>query len=252
MSKSTTKKKRVKLYKDTLFICAICGKESVITFDPLKCCKDCQLAVIAAEDEGGVWRSAYLSPEPRLVEVSGKKMHALLGKLLPQSNKNIRLDGSGGHLQDKGKGIDRAINILRATPNTLVLLGSGESAPYHDDVVWDIIEKDRAEAVNFHKEACATPLTVLTIGTNTHVHSLTPELRLIIESRAAHNSTTHVIWVNLSSSGLDDTLGYGSKQLLELLGDSKGTLEQSASAAAATTTVDTNDTQKKRVRIERT
>jgi len=318
-------------------ICAVCGnKVSSIAFEPLKCCQRCQILVIEAEDDGGAWRSAYLSPAPRLVEASGQKMSALLGSLLPQSNPTVQLNGGLGS-NDKYKNMKDALTLLSNAPRTLVLLGSGASASYnvpinlsvsdetiplvryapvrhaalrapsvglytdlkklldtlkseicvvstnidglaqreglrelqlhgttarlmctpcqyiwdtptswppgtcpkcdgpplfnlptdllhHDDVVWYDIEKDRAEAIDFLKRAVGEPLGVLAIGTATHVHSLTPELRLIIETRAKYNDITNVVWVNLNTSHLD-SLGYASGPL-ELLGDSKIIIEE--------------------------
>jgi NAD-dependent SIR2 family protein deacetylase len=107
-----------------------------------------------------------------------------------------------------------------------------------EDVVWDTILEDREVAIAF-LEGCERPapssptaLTVLAIGIATHVHSLSPELRLIIERRARKGLETNVIWVNKEAPGEPFVRG-AARGPLELLGDATKTVSAMLDAAVA-------------------
>lgn len=70
-----------------------------------------------------------------------------------------------------------------------------------EDVVWRWIHEDHRKAREFLARAAGAPLAVLAIGVATHVHTLTPELQLIVEERAARGDTTRVVWANLHGHG---------------------------------------------------
>ena len=91
-----------------------------------------------------------------------------------------------------------------------------------EDVVWDLIEEDRGRATDFLAGAAGAPLCVLAIGIATHLHSLTPELRLIIEARASRGDSTSVVWLNMAPAG---ELGAGSGAM-EVLGDAAETVRR--------------------------
>jgi len=304
--------------------CAVCGRARPISFDLLRCCEECQDAVVEAEDAGGHWRTAYLC-EGRLVECEGAAMRKLCGHLLPRPPGAL-LDGGDATAAN-------AVALLRAAPKVLVLLGSGASANYgipinlassaetdplaryspvrravlalgagavgglyrdlrallesldadagvvstniddlatragldelqmhgstgrlqcapcgltwaagaalpprdcagcgrrplfnlptntldEDDVVWTEIRRAHASANAFLDSAAGAPLAVLAIGVATHVHTLTPELQLVLEARAA---PTSVVWCNIR--GHDGAL----PGAMELLGDAAETVAE--------------------------
>lgn len=125
---------------------------------------------------------------------------------------------------------------LREPPTTcsgcgrLALFNLPTNVLDEDDIVWRDIERDRDEARAFLDAAAGAPLAFLAIGTATHVHSLTPELRLVVEARAARGDATQVVWVNRDASGLDRA-GYG-RGPLELLGDAAEVVGELAGALA--------------------
>ena len=71
-----------------------------------------------------------------------------------------------------------------------------------EEVVWTHIHGDVAAARRFVADAAGGSLAVLAVGVApTHVHSLAPELRLLLEARAACGDATRVVWVNREPAG---------------------------------------------------
>lgn len=70
-----------------------------------------------------------------------------------------------------------------------------------EDVVWRWIHEAHREAREFLDGAAGAPLAVLALGVATHVHTLTPELQLVIEARTACGDATSVVWANLHGHG---------------------------------------------------
>ena len=70
-----------------------------------------------------------------------------------------------------------------------------------DDVVWRWIHQDQREARRLLDEAAGAPLTVVAIGMAMHVHTLTPELQLLVQGRALRADRTSVVWINLTGHG---------------------------------------------------
>jgi len=87
-----------------------------------------------------------------------------------------------------------------------------------EDVVWRWIRQDRNAARKFLDDAAGAPLTVLALGIATHVHTLTPELQLVVEARAARGDETSVVWANQRSNS--DAL----PGAMELIGDATETV----------------------------
>lgn len=88
-----------------------------------------------------------------------------------------------------------------------------------DDVVWRWIRRDHQAALRIVEEAADGPLAVLAIGVATHVHTLTPELQLILEARAARGVPSSVVWVNQRGHG------GALPGAMELLGDAAATIK---------------------------
>ena len=84
----------------------------------------------------------------------------------------------------------------------------------------DSEETGRRRRREFLAAAAGAPLAVLAVGVATHVHSLTPELQLVLEARAGSGDRTDVAWINLRSH---DGAVPGA---LELLGDAGATVAE--------------------------
>jgi len=89
-----------------------------------------------------------------------------------------------------------------------------------EEVVWTEINKAHRASREFLAAAAGAPLAVLAVGVATHVHSLTPELQLVLEARAGSGDRTDVAWINLRSH---DGAVPGA---LELLGDAGATVAE--------------------------
>lgn len=88
-----------------------------------------------------------------------------------------------------------------------------------EDVVWRWIRQDHQAALRFLEQAADAPLAVLAIGVATHVHTLTPELQLILEARAARGAASSVVWINQQGQG------GALPGAMELIGDAAATVE---------------------------
>ena len=88
-----------------------------------------------------------------------------------------------------------------------------------EDVVWRLIRQDHQSALRYLKQAANAPLAVLAIGVATHVHTLTPELQLILEARAARGVASSVVWINQQGQGGE------LPGAMELIGDAAATVE---------------------------
>lgn len=97
-----------------------------------------------------------------------------------------------------------------------------------EDVVWRWMHADRKAATEFLDAPSGTPLTVLAIGIATHVHTLTPELQLLVE----RGLVTNVIWVNQEPASHGGKLVQGAARgPLEMLGDAGDTVKAMLHAA---------------------